>query len=167
MIRRAKILEIPKILSITRACTENMFSKNIIQWNDSYPNAAVFTKDIIRRELYVLEQDQNLQGIVVLTSLKDPEYEDLRWLCPEGSHGYVHRLAVHPDFQRKGLAGKLMDFVEEEARKMRMDSIRLDTFSQNPGNQRFYESRGYTRLGSIYLPKQSNFPFYCYELPLH
>ncbi|MDC6350835.1 GNAT family N-acetyltransferase [Zeaxanthinibacter sp. PT1] len=167
MIRRAKILEIPDILAITRACTEDMFSKGILQWNESYPNPEVLTKDINRRELYILEEDGIIKGLVVLTTIKDPEYEDIRWLSPEGFHGYVHRLAVHPQFQRNGLAGKLMDYVEDKARETGMVSIRLDTFSQNPGNQRFYESRGYTRLGSIDLPEQSPYPFYCYELELH
>ena len=45
-------------------------------------------------------------------------------------------------------------------------SVRLDTFSQNKRNLKFYESRNYNRLEEIYFPKQSEFPFYCYELIL-
>ncbi|HET8854785.1 MAG TPA: GNAT family N-acetyltransferase, partial [Salinimicrobium sp.] len=43
------------------------------------------------------------------------------------------------------------------------ESVRLDTFSQNQRNQKFYVKRGYSRLGDIYFPKQSEFPFHCYE----
>jgi len=42
-------------------------------------------------------------------------------------------------------------------------SIRLDTFSKNPRNIKFYEIRGYIKLGNIFLPDQSEDPFYCYE----
>jgi ribosomal protein S18 acetylase RimI-like enzyme len=57
-----------------------------------------------------------------------------------------------------------MDYAEAFAKAKKAPSVRLDTFSQNHQNQRFYEARGYQRLGSIYFPKQSEHPFYCYEL---
>lgn len=36
--RRAKILEIPDILKITRACALNMSDNGIHQWNEHYPS---------------------------------------------------------------------------------------------------------------------------------
>lgn len=57
-----------------------------------------------------------------------------------------------------------MNFAEETAQKNNAVSVRLDTFSQNKRNQKFYETRGYQKLESIYFPKQSKHPFYCYEL---
>ncbi len=46
-------------------------------------------------------------------------------------------------------------------------SIRLDTFSKNIRNQKFYELHGYNKLGDIYFPDQSENPFYSYELVLN
>jgi len=59
-----------------------------------------------------------------------------------------------------------MNFAEKYARDNNFTSVRLDTFSQNKRNQKFYETRGYQRLGDIYFPKQSKHPFHCYELKL-
>ena len=59
-----------------------------------------------------------------------------------------------------------LDFAEKYAREKKFASVRLDTFSVNKRNLKFYESRGYQRLEGIYFPKQSEFPFYCYELIL-
>jgi ribosomal protein S18 acetylase RimI-like enzyme len=59
-----------------------------------------------------------------------------------------------------------MSFAEKKAKEKQYDSVRLDTFSQNLGNQTFYEKRGYKKLGDIYFPKQSKHPFHCYELIL-
>ena len=73
-------------------------------------------------------------------------------------------MAIHPEHQRKGYAKKLMDFAEATAKENNATSVRLDTFSQNHRNQKFYEARGYQKLESIYFPKQSKHPFYCYEL---
>ena len=57
-----------------------------------------------------------------------------------------------------------MDFAENESKLSGVESIRLDTFSQNIVNQNFYEKRGYVKLEDIYFPLQSEHPFHCYEL---
>tara|TARA_R110000796_G_scaffold10530_3_gene34877 strand:+ start:23224 stop:23403 length:180 start_codon:yes stop_codon:yes gene_type:complete len=59
-----------------------------------------------------------------------------------------------------------MNFAEDYARKGGFISVRLDTFSKNSRNNKFYQARGYQQLGDIYFPKQSEFPFHCYELIL-
>lgn len=166
MIRRAKVVEIPRILEITRACAEAMRARGIFQWDDLYPSEAALRNDLDRRELWVFEAGGIPVALVAITPIMDPEYKQARWLTDTAGNLYVHRLAVHPDHQRQGIAGKLMDLAEGRARDAGVPSVRLDTFSRNPGNQRFYERRGYTRLGAVYFPAQSPYPFYCYELPL-
>ncbi len=166
MIRHAKISEIADIISLTKACTKMMEQNGIYQWNEHYPSPFVFEHDISRNELYVLEKQNTIIGIIVISTKKDLEYETVKWLTPNGGSYYIHRLAIDPKFQRQGYAHLLMDFAEDLARTNGIISIRLDTFSQNSGNQKFYESRGYQKLESIYFPKQSEDPFYCYELVL-
>jgi ribosomal protein S18 acetylase RimI-like enzyme len=166
MIRNAKLSEIAEIHALTRACGEEMAERGIYQWNESYPSKAILKSDILRGELYVLEDSNALLGIIALTTIMDQEYENVTWLTPNHNNLYVHRLAVGPADQGRGFARKLMSFGEAFARNGNFTSIRLDTFSQNPRNQRFYEQRGYTRLGNVYFPNQSEFPFYCYELVL-
>ena len=56
-----------------------------------------------------------------------------------------------------------MDFAEDYAKSNNYESVRLDTFSKNKRNNIFYENRGYIRLGNVYFPEQSRFPFYCFE----
>ncbi|MCK0147979.1 GNAT family N-acetyltransferase [Arenibacter sp. F26102] len=166
MIRLAKILEIPDILNITKACANNMIEQGIYQWNENYPSQEAFWLDVTRKELYVLEEKGKLIGSVVISTLMDSEYYPINWLTPNGRNIYIHRLAVHPDEQKKGHAVKLMDFAEEYARKAGYISVRLDTFSKNSRNNKFYSARGYKTVGDIYFPKQSQFPFHCYELIL-
>ncbi len=166
MIRRAKISEIPQILGITRACALFMESKGIYQWNEHYPSRDAFENDIDKGELYVKEVDEKIIGTIVISTLMDTEYEPIKWLTGNENNIYIHRLAVHPNEQGKGYAIELMDFAEEFARQNRYVSVRLDTFSQNKRNQRFYELRGYKRLGDVHFPKQSTHPFHCYELVL-
>ncbi|NYJ26275.1 GNAT family N-acetyltransferase [Allomuricauda sp. ARW1Y1] len=166
MIRRAKISEIPDILTITQACAKKMQENGIFQWNEHYPSKEAFQKDIERGELFVVEEKNTVQGTIVISTLMDEEYKPIQWLTPNGNSVYIHRLSVHPNLQGKGLAQQMMDFAENHASEHRFVSVRLDTFSQNKRNQRFYEQRGYQKLGDIYFPKQSEHPFHCYELVL-
>ena len=75
-------------------------------------------------------------------------------------------VVVHPSFQGQGFAQELMAFAETYSKTNSYTSVRLDTYSQNKRNQRFYEQRGNVRLGDIFFPKQSSHPFHCYELVL-
>jgi len=162
----AKISEIPEILLLTKACAQVMSSKGIHQWNEHYPSKQAFESDIDRNELYVYTLENKIVGTIVISTFMDEEYTSVNWLSPNDNNLYIHRLAVHPSFQKQGYAVQLMDYAEAFAKAKKATSIRLDTFSQNPRNQKFYEQRGYKRLGNIYFPKQSEHPFYCYELLL-
>tara|TARA_R110002049_G_scaffold1113_3_gene8214 strand:+ start:3949 stop:4449 length:501 start_codon:yes stop_codon:yes gene_type:complete len=166
MIRKAFFKDIDELLKITRACTVHMADKDIYQWNEFYPNKRAFINDIERDELYVLEVKNTLIGCATVSTFMDEEYIPIHWLTPNANNIYIHRLAVHPKYQGKGFAQELMGFAENYAKKNHFVSVRLDAFSQNTNNLKFYELRNYKRLGEIYFPKQSNHPFYCYELIL-
>lgn len=166
MIQLAKLSQIASILTITKACAERMNFDGLFQWNETYPNSEAFERDIKRGELYVYISEKNILGCIVISTIMDKEYETIKWLTETTNHYYIHRLAVHPKYQGKGIARSLMDFAEKLGIENGKVSIRLDTFSQNLRNQKFYDARGYKRLESIYFPNQSEFPFYCYELPL-
>ncbi len=166
MIQTAKLSQIAEILAITKACGEKMELEGIFQWNENYPNFEAFQKDIARKELYVFISENTVLGCIVISTKMDEEYKAVKWLTETSNHYYIHRLAVHPDHQGKGIARKMMDFAENISIQNNIVSIRLDTFSRNIRNNKFYEARSYKRLGNIFFPKQSEFPFYCYELPL-
>ena len=166
MIRKATLNDIDGIIDITKACAKYMIARNIFQWNEHYPNRTPFENDVKRDELYVLEIENRIIGCIVISIVMDDEYIPIKWLTPNENNIYIHRLAIHPKHQGKGYARELMNFAEIFAKHNKFASIRLDTFSQNNRNQKFYELRGYQKLGDIFFPKQSKHPFYCYELTL-
>lgn len=166
MIRKAKLSEIPQILALTNACARHMIKNGIFQWNEHYPSRAAFEADIDRGELYLLVIEEEIIGTIVVSTLMDEEYLPIEWLTENGRNIYIHRLGVHPNRQGKGYAQQMMQFAENHARDNGFISVRLDTFSQNTRNQRFYEKRGFQKLGDIFFPKQSEHPFHCYELVL-
>ena len=166
MIRLAKLSEIKDILRITQACAFKMQQEGIHQWNEHYPTERPFIKDAERSELYIKEHHGKIIGAITISTKMDEEYVPVTWLTPNGNSTYIHRLCVHPDNQGKGVAQELMNFAEDYSKDHGFVSVRLDTFSQNKRNQRFYEQRGYQKLEDIFFPKQSEHPFHCYELVL-
>jgi ribosomal protein S18 acetylase RimI-like enzyme len=93
----------------------------------------------------------------------DEFYYKVKWLIPNTKNGYLHRLAIHPDYQRKGFAKKLMKYAFNFSKENGFKSIRLDTFSGNPQNNIFYQRLDFKKLENIYFREQSELPFYCYE----
>ncbi|WP_299115049.1 GNAT family N-acetyltransferase [uncultured Winogradskyella sp.] len=166
MIRKGRLTDIEPIIKLTKACAKTMIAQGIYQWNEHYPNKTAFENDIKRNELYVLEIKGTVKGTIVISTFMDKEYVPIKWLTKNENNIYIHRLAIDPELQGNGYAQQLMDFVEQYAIDNNYSSIRLDTFSQNKRNQKFYELRSYKRLGDIYFPKQSESPFHCYELVL-
>jgi len=163
LIERATYSNLEACHLITKSCASAMIKNGIFQWNEAYPSKDVLDRDIELQQLWKLTENNTIIGVIVLTKIEDVEYKSVKWLTKNKYHLYIHRLAVHPTYQGKGYAQKLMSFAEDYALKNGFHSIRLDTFSKNARNQKFYKKRGYIKLEEIYFPNQSEFPFYCYE----
>ena len=167
MISVGQLNELEAILQLTRACGQHMRDNGIDQWDEQYPDRAVLVNDLQTETLFAYREGDEILGVVVLNETQDEEYGDVSWSTSEEDRNIVvHRLAVRPDQQGRGLGRKLMDFAEQWARDNRYDAIRLDTYSQNPRNQRFYTHRGYTNLGPVFLKYKREHPYFCYELLL-
>ena len=162
-IELAEINDINDIMKMIHDCANDLIGKNIFQWNEKYPSRDIFLSDIEKKNLFIFKNNSGIIGCIALSHEKDIEYTDVKWLTKDDKNLYLHRLAVDPKFQKKGIGKLLMDFAEDYARNNKFISVRLDTFSKNERNNRFYKSRKYTKLDDVYFPNQSEFPFHCYE----
>ena len=167
MISTGEKHEIDAIIALTKACGKHMRANGIDQWDENYPDYSSIEKDLDSKTLFVYKSEGEIIGIVVLNQHQDDEYKEINWKTSEDDKNLVvHRLAVRPEQQGKGIARLLMDFAENLAREQKYNAIRLDTFSQNPRNQKFYLNRGYTDLGPVFLKYKKEHPYFCYELLL-
>jgi ribosomal protein S18 acetylase RimI-like enzyme len=162
-IELAKKSDLDSVMNMISACALDLISKNIFQWSEKYPSIDIFKNDIEKNALFVAKHKLKIIGCLALCSNKDLEYKNTKWLTEDNKNLYIHRLAVDPNFQKKGVGKSLMDFAEEYAKKNDFKSIRLDTFSKNKRNNKFYKSREYVKLGDVFFPMQSEYPFHCYE----
>jgi ribosomal protein S18 acetylase RimI-like enzyme len=162
-IRLAKERDLKRVVAITNACAMHMISKKIFQWDENYPNIEIFKDDVKNKSLFVIEDNELIMGCICISLKIDDVYKDVKWLTPNRNNVYLHRLAIHPNFQGQGLALKLMEYAEDFTIKNGCISIRLDTFSGNPKNNKFYTLQGYTKLEKIFYRNQSDMPFHCFE----
>ena len=66
---------------------------------------------------------------------------------PEEDALYLGRLAVSPAWRGRGLAGRLIDAAEAEARRRGLELLRLHARLELPMNRRLFARRGFVEVG--------------------
>lgn len=158
-IRPAKSIDLPAIMFLVRYCIAHLEMRGIDQWDEKYPDADTVAGDIERREMFVLESERGLAGVITLNEHQEPEYQTVSWQF-DGKALVVHRLAVAPDLQGRRLAGILMAFAHGFARSRGYATVRLDAFSGNPAALALYQGLGYCQAGTVRFRKGD---FHCFE----
>lgn len=97
-------------------------------------------------------------------------YESVAWRAQASSNEVcvIHLFAVHPAFQHRGFARRMLDAAQDFAREQGKRVIRLDTLASNKGAQRVYDHCGFDNLGHASLTYEDTgvTDFVMYELAL-
>ncbi|GAB3914253.1 GNAT family N-acetyltransferase [Larkinella knui] len=161
-VRLATLKDIPDLLQLLRHVVPIMQASGNFQWDEHYPNAAVFEKDIEQNQLWVADLDGKPVGVAAITTDQEPEYAQVGWDLSETAI-VVHRLAVDPDVRGRGIAAQLLAQAENVARQRGINVLRIDTNTQNEATQRLFPKAGYEFAGEIGLGFRPGLRFYCYE----
>jgi len=169
-LRLATSADIPAIMRIVRAVVPLMRAVGNLQWDDVYPHQAVFEADIAHSDLWVAEFgsefEMTIAGVAALTADQSPEYLQAGWDITLPAV-VVHRLAVDPAFQGKGIGVALLHQAEAVARERipppATPRVRVDTNTHNQTTQRLLPKLGYALSGEIGLDFRPGLRFLCYE----
>ena len=115
-----------------------------------YPTRAHAQQALDAGTLYVGEDDGFLWGVVNLNGIQLPEYDQIPWKIPAEREqvGVIHTLVIHPAMGRQGYARRMVEFCEEESRRLGKTVIRLDTWEGNVPANAMYPKLGYTFAGA-------------------
>ncbi len=160
MIRLAGMEMIDRVMEIFRSATVRMQEMNIDQWDEVYPDRKTVENDIESGNLYGYFDDKELCAVQVLNTEESPEYSQVDWKYSDSKPLVLHRLCVAPEYQNRGIAGKMIHFAEEFAEKNRYRTIRFDAFKGNPVSLKIYEKMGYRISGTVRFRKGD---FHCFE----
>ncbi len=151
-----------QLIKLYSAVRSDLRRKGIKQWDFFYPNAVIIGKSLKQGETYGYRENSIIMAAVVVDREQSSKYAGLGWTDTAGSPACIHRLAVRPDHQGKGLGKRLLVFAEGCAKAAGASSIRLDVFKSNPGAVSLYERSGYQAVGTVAYPMRKK-PFLCME----
>ena len=161
-IRKANKKDLSNIMFMSASCVKGRQKHGIDQREEKYPNAKVIDHDIKKNTFYIIEKEKIIIGGINIDQNQDPLYLSIKWEDIQNKFLVVHRLAVKEEYWAKGIGKKLMQFAEKLVINNKLNSIRLDTYSNNPKAINFYKKLGYKELGYIYLKPNKN-EYYCFE----
>ena len=161
-LRKAGPQDVPAAMAVVRRVVPLMQADGNRQWDDQYPNAGVFQRDVELGQLWVAEVEGSIAGIAAFTEEQEPEYAEVGWDIAERAM-VVHRLAVDPAFRGRGLAAVLMKQADAVAAERGIQVLRVDTNVVNEATQRLFPKLGYVFAGEIGLSFRPGLRFRCYE----
>ncbi|HBY17982.1 MAG: hypothetical protein XE04_0954 [Marinimicrobia bacterium 46_43] len=89
-------------------------------------------------ELFLIAEEKDIPVGTVLGSF-------------DGRRGYVHHLAVLPEFQNRGIGSDLLNVLEDKYREMGVIKIHLFIETVNAEVESYYQKKGWHRRNDIIM----------------
>ena len=129
-------------------------------WTEEYPAVENFEDDVAHDALFVLRTPAGrIVGTVSIE--RDPDVDVLPcWTPSLQPAGEIARLSVHPEYQGRGLARRLVAFIMEELARRGYRSIHLIVNARNETALRSYAAFSFDTVGECDMYNQH---FLCFE----
>ncbi len=161
-IQKAKPSDLIEILYLLKECVRDMNQKGMKHWNSCYPGIEDIDHDLNKESIFLVKNKGICMGMITLNESEPEEYKEINWSSNDSKILYMKRMAVHPNWQDRGVAEMLVKFAEDYARENKYKYIRLDTLSSNQSENKLYSNGKYNEVGQFHSSFQKT-PFKCYE----
>lgn len=154
-IELARATDVNEIEALYGAVVDDLLANvNYPGWKKGiYPTRDEAIFGIEKKELYVMRQNDQIVGSIVINHIQEENYQLAAWKIDAQDHEVyvIHTLAVHPQFKGLKIAQKLLEYADELAKNNGVKTIRLDVRKGNVPAIKLYERCGYTYVGAINL----------------
>lgn len=163
--------EIPELIDFYRNVSNNTDTMVAFgRWNyGKYPTDSIITTYVENAQMYCLRDKNGIYGATALTTQND-SYHGINWSLAlrDEDITVVHLLAVHPSYQRRGIAKRIMNDVISFAKAEGKIAVRMDALASNLPAHHLYESLGFVRrdVRRWYAENTGWTDFYLFELVL-
>lgn len=155
-IRKAEEKDLPEILLIYAAARQFMRENgNPTQWFGGYPQEYLLREDIDKGALYVVTEENVINGVFYFAVEADPTYQVIEngaW-SSDKPYGVIHRIASNG---AGGIFAAALGFADSQ-----ISHLRIDTHHDNKPMQHVVEKHGFQKRGIIYVADGS--PRIAYE----
>jgi GNAT superfamily N-acetyltransferase len=144
--------ELDLVLGILRAASAARATVATFTWGREFPD---LERDLPRGLVHLARIGGRPAGTFIL------RWSDENvWGPDDGSAGYLHRLATHPDYAGQGIGAKLIAAADELTRARGRHCLRLDCDQANKRLRGYYESLGFSHAGDVPQVPRSSLPGY-------
>ena len=152
--------EIPSLHQILVACGLDLQERlGLDYWVPPYPLEKM-VGDLGDKRIYGVFSGEEAIATFTLETTMPPEYTQygkIRWQVKHRLAMYVHRLAVLPSWQGRGLGTWCLQSIETLAAEQGCSAVRLDAVKVNRNLLAFYKRRGYRLVGELIYPPETLF----------
>ena len=161
-IRLVRPDELDTVWALVQRAAVRMRQRGNDQWGEDYPFPALYAEDIARNELWCVTDDSDtILGVAALVCKHEPDYADVPFRKPEPAVS-LHRIAVDPSCEGKGIATALFARFEEIGYERDVEALRIDTYALNDRMQYLIKKHGFDHIGDTHFPDRA-LPYHCYE----
>lgn len=162
--------ETETILTATKEDTDEILALYDMQkgreycpWEDEYPSLETIDFDLKNDGLFVMKNDEG-RIIAAISIDKDERVEELEfWTDSLRPGGELSRLAVHPDYQNRGIAPRMITHCMSVLKDRGYKSVHYMVNKLNVKALRSYSKLDMRVAGETFMYQQ---PFICYEKEL-
>jgi GNAT superfamily N-acetyltransferase len=155
-LRSAQLSDLPAIMRLIDAAVSAMLAAGKHQWDRTYPATEHILADIAARVAYVMEDGGGLLAYCAIDFRGEPAYPRIEgeWLTPaDEPYVVVHRLAVDPALQGRGVGSQVLRAVERLAAGQGVGSFKVDTNYDNYVMLHLMEKLGFAYCGKIHYER--------------
>lgn len=135
-----------------------------------HPADAMIQSYIDRQEMYLFMDGENIAGMTAITMYQGEDYHEIFWSrnLQDDEVASLHILAVVPEYQGKGVSGRMMAGIISLVKEKGKKAIRLDTLASNIPARHMYEKLGFEYRGkqNLYAENTGWTDFLYYELSI-
>ncbi len=148
--RTATTVDVPRVMEIIAQAQAQMKSLGSAQWQDGYPATHDIMADVTAGVGRVAEYEGRVVAYCAVVFDGEPAYDALEgeWLSLQ-EYVVVHRLAVADEVKRRGVATRVMQYVEEVARERGLHSFKIDTMHDNRYMHAMLAHLGFRECGTV------------------
>nr|WP_293914658.1 GNAT family N-acetyltransferase [Deinococcus sp.] len=143
--------ELPEVAAVLQAAALALEKRGQTLWPQEALSAAALTAQYLDRQYPDGQRwlgELETRPVATMTLLvSDPHF----WPDAQGEALYLHKLAVHPEFQGLGLSTRMLEAAVQEARRRGCGFLRLDTVQDRPRLRAVYEGFGFGNCGAKHV----------------
>ncbi len=169
ILTKANLSDFEALCGLYKTVADAMEASGLRQWHwGAYPNPDLLQKSLEDGSMYVVREGETLLAAVSVDCKTEPEHAAIHWLTG-GKVGTLHRLAIAPEGQGKGLGKQMLADICDILRGQGCQSLHIDTHEENARALALYEKAGMRRCGALNysMPGGDGLPHWvALEMPL-